>query len=173
MSARRSDQPEGGFPSYITPEGEARLRAEIDRLWSVERPRVALEVKRAAAHGDRSENAEYIYGKKRLREIDSRLRFLSKRLDNLTVVGAPPARDGRVYFGAWVTVETEDAETLRYRLVGPDESDVAAGLISIESPVGRALMGREAGDEVVVERPLGELTLEILSVDYEASGPSR
>lgn len=173
MAARRSARPEGGLPSYITPEGEARLRAEMERLWSDERPKVTLEVKRAAAHGDRSENAEYIYGKKRLREIDGRLRFLAKRLEQLTVVRVPPALDGRVYFGAWVTVEGEDAETLRYRLVGPDESDVDAGLISIESPVGRALMGRVQGDEVVVQRPMGELTLEIVSVDYDAPGTSK
>ena len=162
--ARESD---GGPLSYITPEGEAKLRAEVDRLWTEERPRVTREVKEAAALGDRSENAEYIYGKKRLREIDSRLRFLSKRLDRLTVVHAVRARDGRAYFGSWVTVADEAGAELRYRLVGPDESDVDKGRISIESPVGRALLGKEEGDEVVIRRPKGELVLEVVRVDYD------
>ena len=164
----REGREDGGAGlSYITPEGEARLRAEVERLWSEERPRVTREVKAAAALGDRSENAEYIYGKKRLREIDARLRFLSKRLDRLTIVTEVRARDGRAYFGSWVTVEREDGERIRYRLVGPDESDVENGLVSIESPVGRALLGREEGDEVVIQRPKGELVLEIVAVDYD------
>ncbi len=167
MAADSNADSDGGALSYITPEGEARLRAELDRLWNEERPRVTREVSAAAALGDRSENAEYIYGKKRLREIDSRVRFLSKRLERLTVVGEARARDGRAYFGSWVTVENEEAERLRYRLVGPDESDVENGQISIESPVGRALLGKEAGDEVVIRRPKGELVLEVVAVHYE------
>lgn len=163
----RDPETDGGPLSYITPEGEAKLRAEVDRLWTDERPRVTREVKEAAALGDRSENAEYIYGKKRLREIDARLRFLSKRLDRLTVVSEVRARDGRAYFGSWVTVEDEAGETTCYRLVGPDESDVERGLVSIESPVGRALIGKEEGDEVVIRRPKGELVLEVVAVDYE------
>jgi transcription elongation factor GreB len=163
----RGDESEGGALSYITPEGEARLRAEVERLWSEERPRVTREVKAAAALGDRSENAEYIYGKKRLREIDARLRFLSKRLDRLTVVSEVRARDGRAYFGSWVTVENEAGEHVRYRLVGPDESDVDKGDVSIESPVGRALLGKQEGDEVVIHRPKGELALEVVAVDYD------
>ena len=163
----RDPETDGGPLSYITPEGEAKLRAEVDRLWTEERPRVTREVKEAAALGDRSENAEYIYGKKRLREIDARLRFLSKRLDRLTVVSEVRARDGRAYFGSWVTVEDEAGETTCYRLVGPDESDVERGLVSIESPVGRALIGKEEGDEVVIRRPKGELVLEVVAVDYE------
>ncbi len=127
-------------------------------------------MKAAAALGDRSENAEYIYGKKRLREIDARLRFLSKRLERLTVVCEVRARDGRAYFGSWVTVENEDGQRLRYRLVGPDESDVENGLVSIESPVGRALLGKEEGDQVVIQRPKGELVLEIVAVDYDPPG---
>jgi transcription elongation factor GreB len=160
-----ADEP--GALSYITPEGEAKLRAEIERLWNDERPRVTREVKAAAALGDRSENAEYIYGKKRLREIDSRLRFLSKRLERLTVVHEVGTRDGRARFGSWVTVEDEEGERTRYRLVGPDESDVESGLISIESPVGRALLGKEEGDGAVIRRPKGELVLEVVAVDYD------
>ena len=167
MARRGSGESEGGGLSYITPEGEARLRAEVERLWNEERPRVTREVKAAAALGDRSENAEYIYGKKRLREIDARLRFLSKRLERLTVVSQVRRRDGRAYFGCWVTVENEHGEQIRYRLVGPDESDVENGRVSIESPVGRALLGKEEGDEVVIQRPKGELLLEIVAVDYD------
>ena len=153
--------------SYITPEGFRKLQEEFEHLWKVERPRVTSEVSEAAALGDRSENAEYIYGKKRLREIDRRLRFLSKRLDALTVVRPSPNQEGRVYFGAWVTVEDENGEVAEYRLVGPDEFDVAAGRISIASPMGRALMGREEGDEFVLSRPKGSATFTVLAIRYE------
>ncbi len=155
--------------SYITPEGFRKLQEEFDQLWKVERPRVTHEVSEAAALGDRSENAEYIYGKKRLREIDRRLRFLSKRLDELTVVRASPDQKGRVYFGAWVTLEGESGEVTEYRLVGPDEFDVAAGRISIASPMGRALMGKEEGDEFVLSRPKGPATYTVVAIRY-ASG---
>jgi len=153
--------------SYITPEGMERLRVEADHLWRVERPRVTREVSDAAAQGDRSENAEYIYGKKRLREIDSRLRFLGKRMEQLEVVGAPPERRDRVFFGAWVTLEDGDGASVRYRLVGPDESDVGEHRISIESPMGRALLGRELGDEVEVRRPKGTAHFTIEAIEYE------
>jgi transcription elongation factor GreB len=153
--------------SYITPDGFRRLQEEAERLWRVERPRVTQQVSDAAALGDRSENAEYIYGKKRLREIDGRLRFLQKKLDSLTVVSDPPPRRDRVYFGAFVTVEEESGESAEYRLVGPDESDPARGLLSIESPLGRALMGRSAGDEVTVRRPRGEVAVSISAIRYE------
>ena len=126
------------------------------------------EVADAAAQGDRSENAEYIYGKKRLREIDARVRFLSKRLDELTVVRDTPAADGKVYFGAWVRLEDDAGEELAYRIVGPDEFDVEAGKISIDSPVGRALLGREEGDEVVVRRPRGNAVYTVLEVRYRS-----
>jgi transcription elongation factor GreB len=153
--------------SYITPEGFRRLQEEAERLWRVERPRVTQQVSDAAALGDRSENAEYIYGKKRLREIDSRLRFLQKKLDTLTVVREPPPRRDRVYFGAFVSVEEESGESAEYRLVGPDESDPARGLLSIESPLGRALMGRSEGDEVAVSRPRGDAVVVISAIRYE------
>ncbi len=159
--------------NYITREGFEKLRAELDWLWSDERPKVTEAVSVAAALGDRSENADYIYGKKRLREIDSRIRFLTKRVDELTVVDAGPRKDGdRVYFGAWVTIEDEEGDQQRYRLVGPDEFDAKAGRISVDSPVGRALMGQRLGDEVVVRRPKGETVYEILEITYDEHAAS-
>jgi transcription elongation factor GreB len=154
-------------PSYITPEGLRRLQEEADRLWRIERPRVTREVSEAAALGDRSENAEYIYGKRRLREIDRRLRFLQKRIDELTVVRAAPEQREKVFFGAWVVVEEEGGERRELRIVGPDESDPAQGLLSMESPLGRALLGKRVGDEVLVRRPKGELRCEVLAIRYE------
>jgi transcription elongation factor GreB len=152
--------------SYITPEGAKRLRDELDRLWKVERPAVTQQVADAAALGDRSENAEYIYGKRRLREIDRRVRFLTKRLDELTVVTEPPKDPRRVFFGAWVTIEDEDGAEAEYRIVGPDELDVDAGLISIDSPMARALLGKREGDEVTVRRPKGDALYTIVGVRY-------
>lgn len=157
-------------PRYITPEGYRRLAVEHDRIWSVDRPRIVSEVAAAAAMGDRSENAEYIYGKKKLRELDRRLRFLSERLDALTVMDTRPDPQGRAFFGAWVTVEDEDGNARTYRLVGPDEFEAGAGLISVEAPLGRALLGRREGDEVVVLRPAGRLELTVLRVAW-AAGP--
>ncbi len=151
---------------YSTPEGYRRLATEHDRIWSVERPRIVAEVEAAAALGDRSENAEYIYGKRKLRELDRRLRFLSERLDALTVMEPRPDPRGRAFFGAWVTVEDEDGEERTYRLVGPDEFDVANGLISVDAPLGRALLGRREGDAVVVERPAGSVELTVLRVAW-------
>lgn len=151
---------------YITAEGLKKLRDELEWLWKVERPRVTNEVATAAALGDRSENAEYIYGKRRLREIDKRLEFLSKRLDRLTLF-TPTERDpGRVTFGAWVTLEDEDGGTVYYQLVGADEFDVSRGKISVASPVGKALLGKEEGDEVTVERPRGRASFTIMAISY-------
>jgi transcription elongation factor GreB len=152
--------------SYITPEGFRKLQEQFETLWKIERPRVTNEVSQAAALGDRSENAEYIYGKKRLREIDRRLRLLSKRLDELTVVRPSPDQEGRVYFGAWVTLEDENGDLTEYRLVGPDEFDVPAGKISIASPMGRSLMGKEEGDEFVLRRPKGLATFRVVAIRY-------
>ncbi len=152
--------------SYITPNGAKKLRSELEQLWTVERPRVTQEVADAAAQGDRSENAEYIYGKRRLREIDRRVRFLSKRLDVLTVVSDPPSDAGRCFFGAWVTLEDEDGEEVTYRIVGPDESDVDKGWISMEAPVAKALLGKRDGDEVLVRRPKGDITYTIVGIRY-------
>ncbi len=160
--------------SYITRPGFEKLRAELEFLWREERPRVTQAVSVAAALGDRSENADYIYGKKRLREIDRRIRFLTKRMDELEVVDrGPRAQADRVYFGAWVELEDEKGERVRYQLVGPDEFDASNGRISVESPVGRALMGKRTGDEVLVRRPKGEATFTLIAIeDYDpASGP--
>jgi transcription elongation factor GreB len=153
-------------PRYITPEGFRRLAAEHERIWSVERPRIVAEVEAAAALGDRSENAEYIYGKKRLRELDRRLRFLSERMDDLSVVEPTPHPSGRAYFGAWVTIEQEDGEERTYRLVGPDELDVARGRVSVEAPLGRALLGRREGDTVLVHRPAGPAEVTVVEVRW-------
>ena len=155
-----------GPKSYITPEGAKRLRTELEQLWTVERPRVTQEVADAAAQGDRSENAEYIYGKKRLREIDRRVRFLSKRLDALTVVTEAPTDAKRVFFGAWVTLRDEDEAEVTYRIVGPDESDADRGWISMEAPVAKALLGKRLDDEVTVRRPKGDITFTIAGIKY-------
>jgi transcription elongation factor GreB len=153
--------------AYITPEGARRLRDELDHLWKVERARVTQQVADAAALGDRSENAEYIYGKRRLREIDRRVRFLTKRLDELTVVTEPPSDPRRVFFGAWVKLEDEDGSEIEYRIVGPDEFNLDQGLISLDAPVARALLGRREGDEVTVKRPRGDATYTIVGIRYE------
>jgi transcription elongation factor GreB len=164
----RDRPPPAARSRYITPEGARKLRAELDQLWTVERPRVTQEVADAAAQGDRSENAEYIYGKRRLREIDRRVRFLSKRLDEVTVVSETPTDPGRVFFGAYVTVEDEDGGRHRYRIVGGDESDVDKGWISIDSPVARACLGKREDDVVLVRAPRGEIEYTIVAVSYEA-----
>ena len=164
MSRYRPPRPAG--TPLITPEGEARLRAELHELWNVRRPQVTQAVSEAAAQGDRSENAEYTYGKKMLREIDSRVRFLRKRLDNLKVVRERPGDPGKVYFGAWVTLEDEDGETARYRIVGPDELDLKHNLISIDSPLARALVGKPLDAEVQVPAPGGERTWYVVEIAY-------
>jgi transcription elongation factor GreB len=153
---------------YITPEGFRRIAAEHERIWTKDRPRIVAEVEAAAALGDRSENAEYIYGKRKLRELDWRLRFLSERLDELTVVEPAPHPSGRAYFGAFVVVEDEDGREGTYRLVGPDEADATSGQISIDAPLGRALLGKAEGDSVRVERPAGVLSLTVVEVRWSA-----
>jgi transcription elongation factor GreB len=153
---------------YITPAGWAKVKAELDELWKVERPRVTAEVQAAAALGDRSENAEYIYGKRRLREIDRRLRFLAKRLEMVKIVRPNPAERDRVFFGAWVTVEDEDGEEHRYQIVGTDEFDVDAGKISVASPLARAMLGKRLDDEFEARLPRGNRTYVIIDVEYEA-----
>ena len=153
---------------YITPQGFHRLAVEHQDIWTVQRPRIVAEVEAAAALGDRSENAEYIYGKRKLRELDRRLRFLSERMDALTVLEPVPHPSGRAFFGAWVTVEQEDGEPRTFRLVGPDEFDVAQGRLSVDSPLGRALLGRGEGDLVLVQRPSGPSEVTVLSVSWTA-----
>jgi transcription elongation factor GreB len=152
---------------FITAAGAARLKQELDELWKVERPRVTQAVSEAAAQGDRSENAEYTYGKKRLREIDRRVRFLRKRLDGMTVVDKPPADRRRVFFGAWVTLEEDDGKRAIYRIVGPDEFDMAEGYISMDAPLARALLRKGLDDEVQVELPGGVRSFVIVEISYE------
>lgn len=163
----------GSTTPYITARGRRVLVEELDRLWRSERPRVTQEVSDAAALGDRSENAEYLYGKRKLREIDRRMRFLSKRLDELRVVEPAPEQHGRVFFGAWVTVEDGEGETSRFQLVGPDEYDPRLGRISVDSPIGRALLGKAEGDEVRVQRPKGTLLLTVIAITYDEGGDGR
>ncbi|MDG2461030.1 MAG: transcription elongation factor GreB [Luminiphilus sp.] len=152
---------------YITPEGEAALRAELHNLWKVERPEVTKAVSAAAANGDRSENGDYIYGKKRLREIDSRVRFLRKRLDVLQVVAEPLGDPAKTWFGARVTVEDEAGKEHVWRIVGPDEFDVSRGTISCDSPLGRALLGKEIDTEVLLETPSGTQRWILVTVSYD------
>lgn len=152
---------------FITPQGAAALKAELDHLWKVLRPQVTQAVSEAAAQGDRSENAEYIYGKRQLREIDARVRFLRQRLDGMTIVDAPPTDRSRVFFGAWVTLEDDDGVEQRYRIVGPDEFDAKRGWISMDSPLGRALLRKALDDEVKAEVPGGTKTFVITAVSYE------
>ncbi|MBC7191150.1 transcription elongation factor GreB [Marinobacter sp.] len=162
-----------GRSRYITPEGEQALRDELQYLWKEKRPQVTQAVREAAALGDRSENAEYIYGKKQLREIDRRVRFLSKRLDELQVVDRLPDDREKVFFGAWVTVENEAGEEQRYRLVGPDEFDLSRGYLSIDSPFARALLGKRPEDEVDVRTPEGIHRVVIISIDYTSTADDK
>jgi len=152
---------------YITPEGEQALRDELHQLWKVERPVVADAVHEAAKNGDRSENGDYIYGKRRLREIDSRVRFLNKRLDELEVVVRTPTDTGKVYFGAWVTLEDSGGQETCWRVVGPDEFDLANGKLSMDSPLARALLGKRLDDEVRVHSPSGEQVYYIIDIRYQ------
>jgi transcription elongation factor GreB len=165
------DAPEAPPPprgsQLITPEGYRALQLELDRLWKVERPRITDEVATAAAQGDRSENAEYIYGKKKLREIDRRVRFLTKRLESLTVVVPAKEQLGRIFFGAWFTIEDEDGVESTYRIVGTDEVDLGARKISVKAPVAQALLGKREGDTTVVHRPKGPTEVTVLKVWYE------
>jgi len=153
---------------YLTRAGSEVMHQELRHLLSVERPKVTAEVSAAAAQGDRSENAEYIYGKKRLREIDRRLQFLKKRLEISTVVDPREQTDtNRVYFGATVTLQNEEGGArTTYQIVGPDETDTRGGRISVESPIGRALVGRRKGETVTVKRPIGEVELTVVAIKY-------
>jgi transcription elongation factor GreB len=164
----RQRLPSAPSSRYITPEGAAQLRAELDYLWRTERPKVTQAVSEAAAQGDRSENAEYIYGKKRLREIDRRVRYLQKRLGDIEVVERRPEDPTRVYFGAWVRLEDDDGQVATYRIVGADEFDPARGFISIDSPLARALLKKAEGEEVVALLPKGQVTYTLVAVQYTA-----
>lgn len=155
--------------NLITAAGLKKLETEYHHLWRVERPKIVQGVSEAAAEGDRSENAEYIYGKKRLREIDRKLKHLGSRL-KVVRVACPPAKPGAVSFGCWVTYEDEEGSERCYQLVGPDEIDVAQGRISIDSPVGQALLHKRLDDEVLIRRPTGELCVYITAISAVRPG---
>lgn len=152
---------------YITADGAARLRAELRQLWKEERPQVTAAVQAAAANGDRSENGDYIYGKKRLREIDSRVRYLTKRLENLKIVSDLPRDRSRVYFGAWVQVEDLQENLSWVRLVGYDEIDPSQRWISIDSPLAKALLGKEVDEEVSYTASAELRSVTITRITYE------
>lgn len=153
--------------NYITREGYLALDRELKYLWKEERPKVTQAVSEAAAMGDRSENAEYIYGKRRLREIDRRVRFLTKRLEALTIIDPNPQQEGKVFFGAWVKLEDDNGREKVYRIVGADEFDPKKSWISIDSPVARSLIGHKVDDEISVMTPNGQMFYYILAVSYQ------
>lgn len=155
-----------GPKNYITPEGLKKLKAEYSELLHGERPKLVETVAWAASNGDRSENADYIYGKKRLREIDRRLRWLTGRLESAEVVNPREVRSEKVVFGATVTISNEDGEEQRYQIVGEDETDVKTGKISWKSPVAKALFGKKEGDETVIQKPAGAETVVIEKIEF-------
>lgn len=152
--------------NYITPAGFERLKAEYSQLFHGERPKLVETIAWAASNGDRSENADYIYGKRRLREIDSRLRFLANRMDQAVVVDPKTLSGEKVVFGSTVVVLNEDEETFEYQIVGEDEFDIKAGKISWQSPVAKALLGKSVGDEAIVKKPNGEEILTIEKIKF-------
>lgn len=156
---------------YITAPGAVALKNELKTLWSRERPEVVKALAAAAAEGDRSENAEYIYRKKQLAGIDRRIRYLSKRLDVVKVVDQAPADRSKIRFGAWVGLCSDGGTGYEYRIVGADETDAELGWISVDSPVARCLLGKSTGETVTVSLPQGDRLLEILRVDYGRDDP--
>jgi transcription elongation factor GreB len=164
VSRYKAPQPRSS--PYITPEGYARLKGEYHELYNVRRPEVVRALSAAAAEGDRSENAEYIYRKKELREIDRRVRYLQKRIPDLKVVDTRPADARRVFFGAWIELADDKGDIKTYRIVGPDEADAAKGQISVDSPLARALLKRAEGEVVTAQLPGGDTEIEIVSVTY-------
>ncbi len=162
--------PAPGSTALITRAGHLRLKAELDELWRIKRPEVVRALAAAAAEGDRSENAEYTYRKKQLGEIDRRVRYLSKRIPALKVVDAAPSDPGAVFFGAEVELERiADGELLRYRIVGPDETDARGGDISIDSPLARAMLKQRVDDEFTAMLPAGPTAFAILEIRYPAA----
>lgn len=153
--------------NYITPEGAEKLRAEYAQLFHEERPKLVETIAWAASNGDRSENADYIYGKRRLREIDSRLRFLSDRLEKAFVVDPKTLSGKTILFGATVTLLDEDEKSVTYQIVGEDEGDVLRGKISWKSPVAKALLGKKEGEEVIIKKPAGEEAVVVEKVEYK------
>lgn len=167
LEAEPAGIPAGG-KNYITPAGAQRLQDEFKRLMHTDRPEIVRVIAWAAGNGDRSENADYIYGKRRLREIDRRLRFLQRRLDGVVIVDPAQQKGDRVLFGATVTVGDESGKQRVYRIVGIDETDLDKGHISWISPIGKALLQARVGDVVMLRAPRGDEELEILELRYEA-----
>jgi len=165
--------PAAASTAVITAEGHGRLKAELDELWRVRRPDVVRALAAAAAEGDRSENAEYTYRKKQLGEIDRRVRYLSKRLQDLRIIESAPTDPSAVYFGAWLRVESDDGDTHDYRIVGPDETDAARGWISIDSPLARAALRKRADDEFEAELPAGRMRFVVVRVSYSGLDDER
>lgn len=156
----------------ITPEGLEKLKAELDHLWRVERTETTQKVSWAASLGDRSENADYHYNKKRLREIDKRLLYLRKCIDDLKVIHYSPYQEGKVMFGAWVEIESrspsgDKGKQIRFRIVGGEEIINIKDYISIDSPMAQALMKKEVGDEAVVKTGAGEFVWRITKIEYK------
>lgn len=154
--------------TYITPAGAKALQDELTQLWKVERPQVTDVVHEAAKNGDRSENGDYIYGKRRLREIDSRVRFLTKRLDELTVVDRIPDNRKKIFFGAYITLADEDDNETTYQIVGPDEFNVKDGKLSMDSPLAKQLLGKNLDDEILLKTPEGEIQYDIVNIEYKS-----
>ncbi len=154
-------------PNYITPKGLTALKAELRELIQVERPALVKTVAWAASNGDRSENADYIYGKRRLRQIDSRVAFLTRKIENAEVVDPSTMKSKKIVFGATVTVEDEDGVEKTYQIVGEDEIDTTGGKISWKSPLAMALMGKVEGDEAIVKRPAGDIVVTVTEIRFE------
>lgn len=166
MGRYRPPQPQAS--KYITPQGKQRLNEELDFLWRKRRPEVTKALSAAAAEGDRSENAEYIYRKKELREIDTRVRHLRKRLDGMVAVERIPDDENKIYFGAWIRLIDDDGNEVVYRIVGPDEFDPKLGYISMDSPLGKALLGKSLDGDFEVELPEGKASYSIVEISYSA-----
>lgn len=160
--------PQGRGSAYITPAGAEKLRRELTFLWKVERPQVTDAVHEAAKNGDRSENGDYIYGKKRLREIDRRVRYLTKRLDELTIVDRRPENRDRIFFGAHVTLENQAGTQVTYQIVGPDEFDIKLGRLSMDSPLAKAMLGKQLDDEITLRSPEGNQRFHVMAIEYKA-----
>ncbi len=158
--------PQAASTAIVTVEGHRKLKAELDQLWRVTRPEVVKALSAAAAEGDRSENAEYIYRKKQLGEIDRRVRYLTKRLQQIKIAPPAPSDAGAVFFGAWLDVEDDEGQSHRYRIVGPDETDAAKGWISIDSPLARAALKKRVDDEFEAELPGGRKRFVVTAIRY-------
>jgi transcription elongation factor GreB len=170
MVGTRYRPPAEKSTAIITREGYERLKAELDQLWRVLRPEVVVALAAAAAEGDRSENAEYTYRKKQLGEIDRRVRYLTKRLENFRVVDEPPTNQSVIFFGAWFTVEDERGLTQTFRIVGPDETDAKKGWISCDSPLALAALKKHVDDDITVQTPEASRNYVVIAVRYQAKG---